>query len=84
MARHLVKKRARKRVAQIPGYSSESEVAGEFGVSVRTLRKWRQVGEGPSYVRVARQILYPNAPRTAWLQGQEKTPVRSKRAHLAI
>lgn len=85
MAKEQAKKRVlrwkRKRVAQIPGYSSESDVAGELGVSVRTLRKWRQLGEGPPYVQIARQVHYPDAPRAAWLRGKEKMPVRSGHAH---
>jgi hypothetical protein len=60
----------------IVGYTSEAETAQELDVSVRTLRKWRQEGIGPPYVRFARQIIYGDESRAAWLKGQEIRPVR--------
>ena len=41
--RHANEHAARKRIAHIPGHANEFETAEEFGVSVRTLRKWRQL-----------------------------------------
>jgi hypothetical protein len=66
----------RKRISHIPGYTNEFETAEELGVSVRTLRGMRQRGEGPPYVKFARQIHYPDEPRAAWLRRQEVQPVR--------
>ena len=68
-------KRKRKRIL-IPGYSSEADTADELGVTIRTLRKWRQRGVGPSWAKVGRQIIYGNESRMTWLKGQEKQPVR--------
>ena len=42
------RKQKRKR---IPGYTPESETAEELNVSVRTLRKWRQLRIGPPWSR---------------------------------
>jgi predicted site-specific integrase-resolvase len=67
---------------RIPGYTPETETAEELNVSVRTLRKWRQQGKGPPYVKFARQIHYPNEGRIAWLRRQEVEPVRFERREL--
>jgi hypothetical protein len=70
----------RLRRKRIPGYTPEAETAHELNVSVRTLRKWRQEGAGPSYVKFGRQIHYSNEGRAAWLKAIETRPVRSKQA----
>ena len=61
---------------RIPGYTPEPETARELSVSVRTLRKWRQLGIGPAYIEVARQIHYGDESRAAWLKSREVQPVR--------
>jgi hypothetical protein len=48
----------RKRVAHIPGYLPEAEMAEQLGVAVRTLRKWRQQGQGPAYTKFGKQVQY--------------------------
>ena len=62
----------------IPGYSPERETAEELNVSVRTLRKWRQLRVGPPYIEVGRQIHYGDESRAAWLRSREVQPVRSE------
>jgi hypothetical protein len=62
---------------RIPGYTPEFETAEELRVSVRTLRKWRQLRIGPPYVEVGRQIHYGDESRAAWLRSREIQPVRS-------
>jgi hypothetical protein len=61
----------------IPGYTPEVETADALNVSVRTLRKWRQEGIGPSYVKFGRQIHYSLQGRAAWLRSLERKPVRA-------
>ena len=63
---------------KIPGYSPERETAEELNVSVRTLRKWRQLRVGPPYIEVGRQIHYGDESRAAWLRSREVQPVRSE------
>jgi hypothetical protein len=67
----------RKRVANIQGYSSEAETAEQLGKAVRTLRKWRQLGVGPAFIKFGKTILYRDESRTSWLRGQEQQPVRA-------
>jgi hypothetical protein len=67
----------RKRIAHIPGHTNEFQTAEELGVSVRTLRKWRQLRIGPPYIEVGRQIHYRDESRAAWLKSREVQPVRT-------
>ena len=64
----------------LEGYDDEEATANELGVKRRTLRKWRQKGEGPPYVQVARHFYYSRAGRVAWLKRLEVHPPRSDRA----
>jgi len=66
----------RNRVAHIAGYTDERQTAEELGVSLRTLRKWRQQGKGPAYVKFARQIHYPIESRDEWLKSRVVQPIR--------
>jgi hypothetical protein len=59
-------------------YPSEADTADELGVTIRTLRKWRQRGVGPAWAKVGRQIIYGDESRMTWLKGQEKQPVRQQ------
>jgi hypothetical protein len=70
----------RKRIAHVPGYLREAEMAEQLGVAVRTLRKWRQQGFGPAYTKFGKQVYYRDVSRDAWLRRQEVEPVRSAEA----
>jgi hypothetical protein len=61
-------------------YSSEFETAKALCVSIRTLRKWRQRGLGPPWVKIGRRVVYSDTSRTSWLRGQEVQPVRQAAA----
>jgi hypothetical protein len=66
----------RKRVAHIPGYTPERKKAEQLGVALRTLRKWRQLGKGPAYAKVGKQIFYCDEAQAAWLKSCEVQPIR--------
>jgi hypothetical protein len=72
--------RWRRKRKRILGYSSESETAEELNVTVRTLRKWRQLQIGPPWTAVGRQIIYDDESRAAWLKSCEVQPVREQTA----
>jgi hypothetical protein len=61
----------------LDGYLNEDEQAAELGVVKRTLRSWRQKGEGGPYVKIGKQVFYPIAGTAAWLKANERMPVRS-------
>jgi hypothetical protein len=73
-------RRERKRVANLPGYSSERETAEKLGVNVRALREWRRLGKGPPFTKFAHEIQYRDAAVTAWLLSREVRPVREQAA----
>jgi hypothetical protein len=55
MTKRVTKKRAlrwKRKRAHLPGYKPEIDTAHALGVAVRTLRKWRQQGVGPPFVKV--------------------------------
>lgn len=81
MGKQHAKQRApRWKRKRIPGHTPEFETAEELNVSVRTLRKWRQLRIGPPYIQVGRQVHYPDEQRSAWLRSCVIEPVRSGRA----
>jgi hypothetical protein len=59
------------------GYRSEDQTAADLGVSIRLLRKWRQLREGPAYVEFGRRFYYPDQAIAAWLKAREIQPVRA-------
>jgi hypothetical protein len=58
-----------------PSTFPEAETAEELNVSLRTLRKWRQLRVGPPYAKVGRQVHYSDEGRTAWLKANEVQPI---------
>jgi hypothetical protein len=45
----------------------------------RTLRIWRQRGEGPPYTKIGKTVLYPEDGFLSWLKAHTREPVRSRR-----
>jgi hypothetical protein len=56
----------------LDGYMTEEELAEEIGRGVRTLARWRALGEGPKFVRIGRQLLYRRESVRAWILGLEQ------------
>jgi hypothetical protein len=57
----------------LDGYLHEIELSKELNVIVRTLRKWRQTGEGPPYVKIGITVYYPIDGFRKWLAKRETT-----------
>jgi hypothetical protein len=53
---------------------TDDEAGAEIGRTTRTLKRWRDLGEGPAYVRVVRQIFYRRSAIRAWLIACEVRP----------
>jgi len=51
----------------LDGYIPEADLARGISYEVRTLRKWRQTGEGPPYVLIGKSVYYPEAEFQKWL-----------------
>jgi hypothetical protein len=74
--RHIKRHAPRqKRIAHIPGHTDEFKTAEELGVSIRTLRKWRQLRIGPPWTSVGRFIHYSDESRAEWLKSREVKPI---------
>jgi hypothetical protein len=63
----------------LAGYAPEDEIAEARGVGKRTLRAERQRGDGPPFVKMGKQVLYPIEGFRNWLKANERQPVRSPR-----
>lgn len=49
---------------------NERQAANMLGCSVALMRKWRRLGQGPSYRRLGRLIRYTQADIQAFLDAQ--------------
>jgi hypothetical protein len=63
----------------LDGYTPEENMAKARGVTARTLRAERQRGDGPPWVKMGKQVLYPNDGFRNWLKANERRPVRAGR-----
>jgi predicted DNA-binding transcriptional regulator AlpA len=52
----------------------EDEAAVELHRHSRTLKRWRDLGEGPAYVRIGREVLYRRSAIRQWLLAREVQP----------
>jgi predicted DNA-binding transcriptional regulator AlpA len=50
-----------------PSCISERDLSRRLAVSVRTVQRWREVGEGPSYVKFGRAVRYHPGEVERWL-----------------
>jgi len=56
----------------LDGYISEHTFAHEIGVTLRTIRSWRQMGEGPAVTRIGKRVFYARDDVRNWLQSQRQ------------
>ena len=49
----------RRRIAEQRVVLNEFELASRWGIAVSTLRKWRQIGGGPAYLKLRARVVYP-------------------------
>ena len=63
-------------------YCGEREAAALIGITVFALRKWRQSGVGPAYIRLRGnrgRILYPRADLVAFVENYRVETSESKK-----
>jgi hypothetical protein len=53
--------------AQANEYIDEDELATRYLIPARTAQRWRSTGQGPSYVRLGRRVIYRVADIERWL-----------------
>jgi hypothetical protein len=54
----------------LAGYIGEDELAREFGVSLKTARRWRRQKIGPPFAKVGSGVLYPVDLGREWLRNR--------------
>jgi hypothetical protein len=59
-------------------FFTEQEFAEAANISVRTLRRWRQLRIGPPFIPFGKSILYRKESARDHLISQEQQPVRSR------
>ena len=64
----------------LAGWSSEREVAEALGKDVRTLREWRQRGDGPPWSKIGKTVIYRDAAIPAYFESLEKKLARRRGA----
>lgn len=55
---------------------TEGDLSLVTGNAPATIEYWRKAGEGPSYIRAGKRVLYPRAAVADWLQ--TKLRIRSE------
>lgn len=50
--------------------TTEQQLSEALDVKVPTLRNWRSQGKGPEWLKIGREVLYPNDAIFAWLNQQ--------------
>jgi hypothetical protein len=58
---------------------STEEVAEVLGRPSRTLRQWRYLGIGPTYLKVGATVRYRTRDVEAWLEAQTQEPAARAR-----
>lgn len=51
-------------------FLKQKDVARRWGLSPRTLERWRVVGEGPRFVKVGAHVVYRLRDVEIWEEGQ--------------
>ena len=54
----------------------EDQTARELGRCPRTLKRWRNLREGPPFIRIGRQIFYRRDAVREWLVSREEAAGR--------
>jgi hypothetical protein len=54
------------------------------GISVGTLRNWRAMRIGPTFVKIGKTVLYPTAELDAWDQKNLVTCRASRRLNMSV
>jgi hypothetical protein len=59
-------------------YSTQTGLARQLGVSLRTLARWDDRHLGPPKIKVGKMVLYDLAKLHAWLESHERAPAAAR------
>ena len=57
--------------ALLNDYLTEQQLAEQLDVTIRTLRKWRSLGEAPPETRLGKRIYYSRRSALSWIQARQ-------------
>lgn len=60
-----------------PAGLTPKEIAADIGVTLGTLRNWRNRRYGPPYLKLGKSVIYPQADYLVW---RESNRVRTRKA----
>ena len=63
-----------------PNFLTTSEAATRIRYRAQTLRRWRMLGRGPAFIRLAGRVLYDPADLQAWLDSHRHESTDTKPA----
>ena len=63
----------------LQNYISESILATELGLTIRTLARLRAMRTGPPFTQLGRKIVYRREAVEAWLRSREVVPQSTRR-----
>jgi hypothetical protein len=52
-------------------YLLPAQLAGELGLCLETLKRWRRLSRGPPVTKIGRRVFYHRAGVIAWMRSQE-------------
>lgn len=58
-------------------FLSELELANRWGLSPKTLQRWRGIGQGPVFARFSRKVAYPLDGQDGVLDWEKRVLYRS-------
>ncbi len=61
-------------------YFSTKQVAESYGLSPRTLERWRLEGEGPKYRKFGSRVMYAESDLIEWADQQTRTSTSDQAA----
>ncbi len=60
--------------ANFPEMVDERTVSEKWAIPVQTLRNWRHLGKGPTYVKIMRNVRYPVNGLNEWAEKHSIQP----------
>ena len=63
----------------LAGFATQPQIAGEMGITPRTLQRWELMGDAPPSVKLGLHRYYNRERAKMWLAARESKPKRSRR-----
>ncbi len=61
---------------RVPRHLTQHELAGHWGISERTLERWRWLRQGPAFLKIGGRVAYRMEDILSFESAQRRAPVR--------